>query len=88
MAWQFWVPLVVVVVVVVVMVVAGVKFRRASQVFNRIIAQIDEGRADELGRHRSERGRRIALRGQLRGQRGFAGYPPQGQHRSSGRRKP
>ena len=84
MAWQFWVPLVVVVAVVVVMVVAGVKFRRASQVFNRIIAQIDEGRADELGRHRSERGRRIALRGQ----RGFAGYPPQGQHRSRGRRKP
>jgi hypothetical protein len=84
MAWQLWVPLVVVVVVAVVVVVVGVKFRRASQVFNRIIAQIDEGRADELGRHRGERGRRMALRGA----RGFAAYPPQGQHRSRGRRRP
>ena len=86
MAWQLWVPLVVVVVGFVI--VMGVKFRRASKVFNRIIAQIDEGRADELGRHRRERGRRIALRGQSRAQGGFAGYPPQGQHRSRGRRKP
>jgi len=83
MAWQLWVPLVVVVIGFVIVV--GVKFRRASKVFNRIIAQIDEGRADELGRHRRERGR---LRGQSRGQGSFAGYPSQGQHRSRGRRKP
>jgi hypothetical protein len=81
MVWQLWVP--VVVVAVVLLIVVMVRFRRASQVFKRIIAQIDEGRADELGRHRSERGRRLASRGQ-RG----AGYPSQGQHRSRGRRRP
>lgn len=85
MVWQLWVP--VVVVAVVLLIVVGVRFRRASQVFKRIIAQIDEGRADELGRHRSERGRRLASRGQSRSQR-VAGYTSQGQHRSRGRRRP
>jgi uncharacterized membrane protein len=80
MFWQLWVPLVVVAVVLVIVVV--VKFRRASQVFNRISAQVDEDRADELGKHRSERGRRTASRGE----RGFAGYSSHGQHRSGGRR--
>jgi uncharacterized membrane protein len=79
MDWQLWVPLVV--VAVVLMVVVVVKFRRASRVFNRIIEEVDERRADEVGRHRSERGRRTASRSE----RGFASYPSHGQHRSRGR---
>jgi hypothetical protein len=79
MGLQLWVPLAVVAVVLVIVVV--VKFRRASQVFNRIIAQVDEFRADELGRHRSVRGRRTAKPGQ----RGFIGYQTHGQHRSRSR---
>jgi uncharacterized membrane protein len=80
MVWQLWVTLVVVAVVLVIVMV--VKFRRASQVFDRIIGQVDEDRADEVGKHRAERGRRFASRGE----RGFAGYPSHGQHRSRGRR--
>jgi uncharacterized membrane protein len=79
MVWQLWVPLIVVAAVLVVVVV--VKFRSASRVFNRIIKQVDEDRADQVGRHRSERGRRTAARSE----RGFASYPSHGQHRSSGR---
>jgi hypothetical protein len=78
MVWQLWVTL----LAVVLMMVMAVKFRRASHVFDRIVAQVDEDRADEVGRHRSERGRRTASRGE----RGFAGYPSRGQHRSRGRR--
>jgi hypothetical protein len=81
MGWQLWVPLVVVAAVLVIVVV--VKFRHASQVFNRIIAQVDAGRADVVGRHRSDRGRRTAARGE----RGFAGHPSQGPRRSRGRRR-
>jgi hypothetical protein len=81
MAWELWVPLVVVAVVLVTVVV--VRFRRASRVFNRIIEQLDEDRAAEVGRHRSEGGRRTSSRGE----RGFAGVSSQGQHRSSGRRQ-
>jgi cytochrome c-type biogenesis protein CcmH/NrfF len=44
MAWQLWVMLVVVAIVLVTVVV--MKFRRASRVFNRIIAQVDEDRTD------------------------------------------
>lgn len=80
MIWQLWVPVAVVAVVLVIVMV--VKFRRASQVFNRIIAQIDEVRGDELGRHRTERGRRPVRPGQ----RGFVGYQSRGQHRFRGRR--
>jgi hypothetical protein len=80
MAWQLWVMLVVVAIVLVTVVV--MKFRRASRVFNRIIAQVDEDRTDEVGRHRGERGRRAASRGE----RGSVSYPSHGQHRLRGRR--
>jgi hypothetical protein len=69
-------------VAAVLVIVVVVKFRRASQVFNRIIRQVDEDRADEVGKHRAERGPRFASRGE----RGFAGYPSHGQHRSRSRR--
>lgn len=53
MSWQLWVLVAVVAGGVTSILVA--KFWQAQQVFDRIVRQVDDGRADELARQRSRR---------------------------------